>query len=236
VRGTEGGWATPADFRYGAGVKKAALLLLPLLLASGCGLTTQVRPVPRGAVQVEGALGGPFVRVGPVIPVPLSTVGVRYGVAERFDLAAHAHLTSLSFGVAGLDVGGSWLALAQEGAVPALTLGGRLYGFTSVLASRRVDPRAYLEVSPTVSYLFGERFLSYASATGLVQLAGGRPLFSLAVGQEVRLEPWGLQLELRWYQPEAATRFNAADWQGLGGRGALGAMVGVRYRFGGDAQ
>lgn len=217
------------------GVKRAAPLILPLLLATGCGLTTQVRPVPRGAVQVEGALGGPLVRVGPVIPAPLSTVGARYGVAERVDVAAHAHLTSISFGVAGLDVGGSWLALAQDGAIPALSLGGRVYGFTSVLASRHAPPRAYLEVSPTVSYLLGERFLSYASATGLVQLAGGRPLLSLAVGEEVRLRRWGVQLEARWYQPDYATQFNAADWQGVAGMGALGAVLGVSYRFGGDA-
>lgn len=213
---------------------RAALLLLPALLATGCGLTTQVRPVPRGAVQVEGAVGGPLVRIGPVIPVPLSAAGVRYGVAERADVAAHVHLTSLSFGVAGLDVGGTWLALEQDGAVPALSLGGRVYGFTSVHASRDVSPRAYVEVSPTASYLLGGRFLSYASATGLVQLAGGRPLLSLAVGEEVRLERWGVQLELRWYQPDYATRFNAADWQGVGGMGALGGVLGVHYRFGGD--
>jgi hypothetical protein len=213
---------------------RALLLLLPALLATGCGLTTQVRPVPRGAVQVEGALGGPLVKVGPVIPVPLSAAGVRYGVADRFDVAAHAHLTSLSFGVAGLDVGGTWLALAQDGALPALALGGRLYGFTSLLPERNVSPRAYVELSPTVSYLLGGRFLSYASATGLVQLAGGPPLLSLAVGEEVRLARWGVQAELRWYQPDYATRFNAADWQGVGGRGALGAVLGVRYRFGGD--
>ena len=172
---------------------------------------------------MEGAIGGPLVRVGAVIPVPLSTVGARYGVAERADVAAHVHLTSLSFGVAGLDVGGSWLALAQDGAVPALSLGGRLYGFTSVLASRQAPPRAYLEVSPTVSYLLGGRFLSYASATGLVQLAGGPPLLSLAVGEEVRLASWGVQLELALVpaglrHPLQRGGLAGARWHGRAGR------------------
>ena len=209
------------------------LPLLPVLLTLGCGLTTQVRPVPRGALQTEAALGGPLVRLGQTFPVPLSTVGARYGIAEHVDVAAHAHLTSLAFGVAGLDVGGSWLALAQDGARPALSLGGRLYGFTQVLPERRVSPRAYLEVSPTVSYLFAQRFLVYGSATGFAQFAGGRPLWSLAVGEEVQLEPWGIQVELRWYEPTAATRFNTVEWVGVGGQGALGALLALRYRFGG---
>lgn len=219
----------------GSGVMRFVLMMWVLALAAGCGLTTQVRPVPRGILQVEGAAGGALVNLGQTLPVPLSTVGARYGVAERLDVAAHAHLTSLTFGVAGLDVGGSWLALAQDGAVPALSLGGRLYGFTSVLASRRdASPRAYVEVSPAVSYLLGGRFLTYASATGLVQLAGGRPLLALAVGEEVQLERWGVQLEGRWFQPDAATRFNAVDWVGVAGQGALGVVLGVRYRFGGE--
>jgi len=210
------------------------LVLGPAVLALGCGLTTQVRPVPRGTWGAEAAVSGPFVRLGGLLPVPLSTVGVRYGVAERADVAAHAHLTPLAFGVAGLDVGGSWLALEQSGAVPALTLGGRLFGFAQVLPGRATSPRAYLEVSPTVSYLLGERFLSYASASGLVQFAGGRPLWSLAVGEEVRLASWGLCLEARWYEPQSLTRFHAVDWVAVGERGALGAGLGVRYHFGGE--
>lgn len=201
--------------------------------ATGCGLTTQVRPVPRGAVQVEAAVGGPLADVGVVVPAPLSTAGVRYGLAERVDVAAHAHLTTLSFGVAGLDVGGDWLVLEQKGAVPAVSLGGRLYGFGSVLAARTFSPRAYLEVSPALSYLLGGRFLSYVSGTGLVQFAGGRPLLAVAVGEEVRLEPWGVQLEARWYQPGDAASLHAADWITLRGQGALGVVLGVRYRFGG---
>ena len=155
-------------------------LLGLVLLGPGCGLTTQVRPVPRGTWAAEAAVGGPLVRLGGPLPVPLSTAGVRYGVAEHADVAAHAHLTSLTFGVAGLDVGGAWLALEQVGARPALTLGGRLYGFAQVLPGRATSPRVYLEGAPTVSYLLGGRWLTYASASGLVQFAGGRPLVSLA--------------------------------------------------------
>ena len=215
-------------------MKRLLLSLLCVPWALGCGLPTQVRPVPRGAVQVEAAVGGPLAHLlGTVVPVPLSTAGVRYGVAERADVAAHVHLTTLAFGVAGVDVGGGWLAVRQDGAVPAVSLAGRLYGFSTVLDKRLAPPGAYLEVSPTVSYLLGQRFLSYVSATGLAQLTGGAPAWALAVGEQVRLGPWSVQVEGRWFQPQDASRLHAVDWAGVGDRGALGVVLGVGYRFGG---
>jgi hypothetical protein len=206
--------------------------LLPLLgvLLAACGHATSVRPTPKDVIQAEAALGGPLVRIaGLTIPTPLSTAGARYGLGDTYDVAAHLHLTSLSFGVAGVDVGSTWLPVAQNGALPALSLSGRLYGFTNLSDG----PRAYLELTGSASYLAGEHFLTYLSATGLVQFAGGYPLYSLAVGEEVRLGRFGLQLELRWYEPNIATRFEVVDWVPLGGLGGLGAVLGVNYRFGG---
>ncbi|HLL53338.1 MAG TPA: hypothetical protein VK447_07325 [Myxococcaceae bacterium] len=210
-------------------------LVIPLglaaaLWATGCGHVTKVRPTPSGQVAVEGAFGGPFGQVeGYVLPLPLATVGASYGIAERFDVEAHAHLTSLVFGVAGLDVGGSWLALAQQGAIPAVSLNGRLYGFTDLRAAR-----AYLEVSPSVSYLLGEHFLTYVSATGWVQFAGGPPLFTVAAGEEFQLGKWGLQLEARWYAPDYGTENLPTRWANINGLGGFGVLLGVRYRFGGE--
>jgi hypothetical protein len=215
---------------------RRAVLFLVAALASGCGLSTAVRPVPKDSLQLEGSLGGPLVKVGPVLPVPLSAVGARYGVADRLDVSAHAHLTTLAFGVAGLDVGSSWLALEQEGFRPAVAVAGRLYGFTGLLAGREASPRAYLELSPAVSTLLGEHFLTYVSGTAMAQLAGGPVLFSAAAGEELQLGRWGLQLEARWYQPGVASRNMAADWQGPAGLGALGVVLGARYRFGGEGK
>src|SRR6218665_2097707 len=96
------------------------LVLGPGVLALGCGLTTQVLPVARGTWGAEAAVSGPFVRLGGLLPVRLSTVGVRYGVAERADVAAHAHLTPLAFGGAGVGGGGPGRPLgeARGGAPP----------------------------------------------------------------------------------------------------------------------
>lgn len=111
---------------------RSFLSLMVAALAVGCGHVAVVEPAPLGRVQIEGALGGPMVRVGGrPLPVPLTTLGARYGFAERLDVAAHAHLTSLAFGVGGLDVGGAYQLLLQDGGIPALTINSRLYGFAS---------------------------------------------------------------------------------------------------------
>jgi hypothetical protein len=210
-------------------VRSLILLLCGVSLVA-CGHVTSVRPAPKDVVQAEAALGGPLVRLsGLVLPVPLTTAGARYGLGDTYDVAAHVHLTSLSFGVAGLDVGSTWMPLSQQGALPALSLSGRLYGFTNL----RDGPRAYLELTGSASYLAGEHFLTYLSGTTLVQFAGGSPLYSLAFGEELRFGRFGLQAEVRWYEPDVATVFQVVDWVPVLGQGGLGVIVGVNYRFGG---
>jgi hypothetical protein len=210
-------------------VRSPLLFLLGVLLV-GCGHATSVRPTPKDVIQAEASVGGPLVRLsGLTVPVPLSTAGVRYGLGDSYDVAAHLHLTSLSFGVAGLDIGSTWMPVPQNGALPALSLSSRLYGFSNV----RNGPRAYLELTGSASYLAGEHFLTYLSATGLVQFAGGSPLLSVSAGEELRFGRFGAQLELRWYEPNIATGYQVVDWVSLGGQGGLGVVLGFNYRFSG---
>lgn len=197
------------------------------LLCSACGHVSHVRPTPKGQLDVQAAVGGPLARLGPVFPVPLSTVGASYGLNEKVDVSAHLHVTSLAFGVGGLDVGATYMPVAEKGAIPAISLTGRVYGFTDLQAAR-----PYFEASAAASYLFGKHFLTYFSATGLLQFAGGPPLWALAVGEEFQIGRFGLALEARWYDPSYQTQFNVVDWVNIRGQGALGVVLGFRYRFG----
>jgi hypothetical protein len=199
--------------------------------AFGCGHTTAVRPVPKDAVTVEAEVGGPLANVGMVIPVPLSTVGVRYGFHERGDVGASLHATSLAFGVVGADVGTTWLLHEEHGIVPAVASNGRLYAFTDTSVG---GPRTYMELTPSVSWLLGDRYLTYASGSAFAQFAGGPPLFSAAVGEQVQLGRFALQLEARWYEPEYNTTLTVVNWMPMGGHGGFGSVLGVSYRLGGE--
>ena len=204
-----------------------ALPLCALLLV-GCGHISKLRPTPKGQVSAEVALGGPFARVNKaIIPLPLTTVGASYGVAERFDLGAHFHGTAAAFKIAGLDIGGSWQALVQKGAVPAVTLVGRLFGFTDF----RSGFQPYLELGVTGSYRIVERFSPYLNFSSLIQ-TNAPPLIAAGAGVEVEFGRFAAQAEFRWFSPNRPTYFNAVEWQGLGGLGAAGLLLGFRYTFG----
>ncbi len=204
--------------------------LFTATIAVGCGHTAKLRPTAPGAVELEGALGGPLATVeGFTIPLPLTTVGASVGVSDRFDVGAHAHLTSLAFGVAGVDVGSTFLALEGQGAIPTVAVNGKLYGFLDV---RHATRAGYLELGGTASWKLGP-VSPYLNVAALGQV-GAPVLPSVAGGLALELGRFQLQGELRWYQPLYDTRFVVVDWISVGGGGALGPMLSMSYRFGGD--
>lgn len=217
----------PAGLRYAARMRAYALSAL-LVVAVGCSHATRARPTPLGAYEVEAAVGGPLVDVGPVIPAPMSSVGVRRGIHERGDVAAHLHLTHAVFGITGGDLDTTWRIWSEQGALPQLSLNSRFYAF-----NKEGEVSNYLEFTPSLSWLLGERYLTYLSASGLVQFAGGPMLFSFAAGEEIRFGRFSLLAELRWYDPGLVTAPVAVKWQPLFGRGGWGIVLGGSVRFGG---
>lgn len=198
------------------------------LVAVGCSHATRVRPTPLGAYEVEAAIGGPMLDVGPVIPTPMSSVGVRRGIHARGDIAAHLHLTTLLFGVTGGDLDTTWRIWSEQGALPQLSLNSRFYAF-----NKEGDVSNYLEFTPSLSWLLEERYLTYVSGSGLVQFSGGPMLFSVAAGEEIRFGRFSVLAEFRWYQPGLRTAPVAVNWQPLFGRGGWGVILGGSFRFGG---
>jgi len=197
------------------------------VVALGCGHTSPVRPTPKGQLQLQADMGGPIASWGVPFPAPHLTAGASYGVADRLDVHAHAHLTPLLVGLAGLDVGSTYLLLEQSGAIPALSGTARLLGFTDFRQSA-----AYFEATATASYLVGERLLPYASVTGFAQFAGGPLLVSPAAGAQLWFGELGLQAEARWFAPDYPTERAVIPWVGVAGQGALGLVLGIRWRPG----
>lgn len=196
-----------------------------LTLASGCGLSTQVRPTPKDTVAVQAAVGGPAALVGAPVPLPLAAAGVAWGFHERADLSAHTHLTTLAAArLFGLDVGLSWLALAPREKAPALTVGLRGYAFTDFASGTL----GFYEASLAASWDVG-RWRPFAALA--VQLDTQALLWDVApaVGTELAFGRFVLVAELKWFAPNRDARFSSLKWLAPFGRGALGLVIGGRY-------
>jgi hypothetical protein len=211
---------------------RGCLLVGLVLLCSACGLPAHVRPVPRGTLALEAAVGGPAALLGPVpVPLPLATVGASYGVAEAVDVQAHAHLTPLILGTAGLDVGATWLALPEQGWRPAISLTGRAYGFSDLSSGALF----YGEAGAAASYVLGGRYLTYVSTTALYDALADEVLWAVGSGVQVPFNRFALQLEANWYWPTYDASAAPVTWASPGGHGAFGLVIGASYRFGGAA-
>jgi len=55
----------------------------------------------------------------------------------------------------------------------------------------------------------------------------------VGVGGQVPFNRFALQLEANWYWPTYDAAAAPVTWASPGGRGALGLVLGVSYRFGG---
>lgn len=201
-------------------------MAVAVLCATGCGLSTQVRPTPKGVLVAEVSVGGPAAITGGVpVPVPLSAVGVTWGFTDRSDLSTHFHVTTLlAQKLAGFDVGGSWLAFDASGLRPALCVGWRGYVFTDFHSGAL----GFVDGSLALSWNVSRRFVPFVSV--VAQL--GSPLtvdFAPAVGAQIRFQRFTLQAEVRWFAPSQDARGAAVAWLSPYKQGAVGFVLGGRY-------
>ena len=213
---------------WNGGPAGLSLLAALSLMLTGCASITHVRPVPRGALVAEASAGGPLAQVGIPIPLPLTSVGATYGLLERLSVHAHVQPTPLLFRALGGDVGATGLVWEQREALPALTASGQV----NVLTDFRTASWWTADASLTASWLLGERWMPYVTATGQVDFLN--QLFHLApgVGAQVLLDRWTLQAEARLYAPTRRSDIAAVPYVGLAGHGAFGLVLGAGYRFG----
>ena len=205
-----------------------ALLLLVALWGPGCGLPAHVRPVPKGQLAVEAAIGGPAARLGGVpVPLVLSTVGARYGLAEKLDVSLHAHVTTMAvMRVFAADVGAGWLLFDEDGARPALGVSVRGYLWTDFKSAWSA-----FDAAATASWTFRGWLRPYLSFPVYVDALAGTAHLAPALGLELRLGRFVLGPELRWYAPETRAWGSPADWLSPGGQGAIGLVLFVRRGF-----
>lgn len=198
-----------------------------------------VRPLGKGKVAVDASAGGPVVRAFDApVPLPLSTVGVRYGVSDRSDVHAafHPSLAGM-FGVWGVDAGASYLIFEQQGLRPALLVDGTataVWGDTNPQGPEG-GFRLFTNVAALGSWTYGERGnLVYGGADVFVQPYPWGVLGGPLVGHQLRLgERVGLVTELKWMGGSHPTEDLTAFWYGPGRNGVWVPQIGLNVALGG---
>ncbi|NUN70143.1 MAG: hypothetical protein HUU02_10580 [Bacteroidetes bacterium] len=206
------------------------LILLPLSILIGCGVTQPIRTIPAGEVHLTGSFGGGIIPFGGIaIPVPYLTAGAQYGYSDAFTVFGNGHLTAALFKDVGLDLGGAYRAVRQEGIVPELTLAGRGYFFWD--AVRGSTTRLYPSLSAAASYQLSERSLLYFGTEGLYQQSTSDLFLAPFAGYTFPVhERWVLQLETKWLAANKDMRHGIFEGAAsVGGYGNVGIYCGVQW-------
>jgi len=208
----------------------SGLVLVFLLTMSGCGTVTAVRALHRGESAVAVSLGGPVANVaGMDIPMPYAVARYRYGFTDRAGLFGGAHLAMPAFGVVGLEAGFSYQLLDQRGVLPGLSASA---GFTGLLKPGGAEA-LFPGFDVAASWKLGENWLLYGGVQSMYQL-NEKPnvVFAPLVGVERKFGRWRVALESKWYAPTEVTHPRNVNYRlPIGGRGAVGFVVGVSYDF-----
>jgi hypothetical protein len=200
-----------------------------------CGTAVSMWPLRRGQAVAAFDLGGPFVNLsGAQIPVPYPVARLRYGVTNRLNVNAGAHLLMPAFGVAGLDAGASYHFLDQNGWWPCLGIGAGGLGLVELDGGGSASFLPQLEV--TASYLRPNLSLSYFGVHTLYEV---RPrlymTYSPYVGHNFSVgRNLSVSLEMKWYAAFERNKPRAVTYSlPIANHGGLGVVAGVSYHFGG---
>lgn len=183
-------------------------LLLVALVA--CAPRAPARTLGRGHAEVATSVGGPlFGDLGITIPLPMASVGGRYGVGDRLDVIGHAQVAAAAYGVAGGDLGVTYQLYRATSVAVAAT--ARASVFTDGSATR-----IYPEAAIVGDRRWGNRWSLIYGVTTLVQPSPPRDkpraFVAFNAGAESRVGAGTLVIDLAWISPwEDST--SVVDWQ-----------------------
>jgi len=219
-----------------------ALLSGALFFAAGCSTVHGVRPIGKGAVQVDASLGGPILQLfGAPVPLPLTTVGATVGVSESTNVHAALHPSAIAlFGVFAADAGVSTQLLAQKAARPRLMADLTVVGAGGDRApdgpsgGAEGGVRFFARPTVTASWDWGKdaRHALYTSLGGFIEpYPGPRALGTVAIGNQ-----WGigrkvhLTTQLEWIAPYASSEALTPQYYAPGDMGAISFQLGFGAR------
>ena len=215
------------------------------LLCCACGTMNTARPLDKGQTAIGLSLGGPMVEFGGAfVPLPNAILEGKTGMkpinGHNWDVNYGINLTALAFDQAGLHAGASYQLQNQNGNIPAISLGNRLFLYNNYPSPASTEEGKGIwandEINATFSWKIGKQMV-YTGISQYFDLSAPSLTLTPFVGCELfhsgLTNGFALQFELRNYAVGRNPTVNTAKWNAPFGSGAFGGSLGFIYRFGG---
>ena len=183
-------------------------IFLSLILLFSCAAHTNLEPLGKSNMSANFSIGGPIVKAfGTRIPIPYATVGLNYGLNNKFNMNGNLHLFSLPYKIFGFDFGSTWFPFLNNGKIPTIGIQPRLLTLMSLKSN--VDEQ--LKIYPLIS-----TSAAWKIDTGLLYLGGNItiPLSSSDYDEDAVSTIFSPFLGYRWKIGKHTFIFTEIKWHG----------------------
>jgi len=211
--------------------------ILLFIAAISCAPVRTVVPLEKGETHVSASLGGPLIKFsGMVIPVPLTSVNVSYGLKENLTLNGALHTTSLLFGVIHLEATTTCAFHTYNSGNSGFS---GTAGYYFMIDTWEGKSRLFPNLDLNAYTMYGEKkHLLYGSFTFLWDISQKKSgkfsdviIPSFTMGHTWKREKMNYSLELKYLSFLKSNMNIAVDYVSPTHRGALGIQFGVTRKF-----
>ena len=219
-------------------------ILIVVIGFSSCAPTRYVKPLKEDQIAINGSFGGPLINVfGASIPIPLTSVGVGYGVSEKVTGYVSLQTTTLFYGVVHLDGGLNLNILKTDSMnrlIPGISAGVGLNAIYN-LWDKGFKVFPMLDVNAYWDYSRKKENFAYIGLNNWIDMSTTRVhrvpqenhwIFSPAIGHVFANEKWDFTTEFKWLAPSYSNQKLVVDYvKPTGTKGAMGIYLGLNRKF-----
>lgn len=215
------------------------MILTLTLLFAGCAAHTSIEPLGQGNVKADLSLGGPVVAAfNTHLPIPYAALGMVYGLKDNINIDGNLHLTSLPYGIFGLDLGTAYFPVLNDGLVPTVGIHPQALTFISMKSDVESRMRIYPTISATAAWHLGHEVIytgadyTYPFTRADYDNEAPHSVLSPFLGYRTDLgKSFRFTTELKWQGVNVRTNQMAVDYTKPGGYGAIGILFAVERSF-----
>jgi hypothetical protein len=225
---------------------KNIVLWAVAFIAIGCGSMNSARPLSKGQHAAGVTFGGPMVNYGgQFIPLPNAVLEGKSGINQingrNAEISYGINLSGFLFDQVGTQFGTAYSLLDQNGNVPAFSVSDKIYLYSNHISSTTTDDGKGIWVNNQVETIFSWEMKGQLLYTGVANNFDFKnpslvlnPFIGMEFFHRGATPGFGLQLEARYFALGQKNQINSVEWYDPLESGALGIIMGLKYRFGRD--